>query len=184
MECPSPRARCNVLRKKVERSKRTKRIKGIVIAHSRMLTRVGRSSADHNGSRERRGRAAIGRRDRGGSLGCRRLKHATRSRGIKSPACSSAALPLTLPSRRCPSPPPSSVPTRYTLLHSPRLQDNLPNCILPNAHSPNVNLSNAFCRHVFLPTCQKGELLKVEMQFADMPFCRRAKSRNVNSPKC
>ena len=65
-----------------------------------------------------------------------------------------------------------------------RLQDNLPNCSLPNAHSPNVNLSNAFCRRVFLPTCQKGEQLKVEMQFADMPFCRRAKSRNVNSPKC
>ena len=66
---------------------------------------------------------------------------------------------------------------RYLLL---RLQDNLPNCVLPNAYSPNANLSNAFCRRVFLPTCQKVEVLKVELQFADMPFCRRAKSRNVN----
>ena len=54
------------------------------------------------------------------------------------------------------------------------LQDNLPNCILPNAHSPNVNLSNAFCRRVFLPTCQKCELLKVEMSIR----------RNANLPKC
>ena len=68
------------------------------------------------------------------------------------------------------------------------LQVNLPNCVLPNAYSPNVNTSNVFHRRVFLPTCQKGEVLKVEMQFAclsdDVQKVEMSIHRNANLPKC
>ena len=42
---------------------------------------------------------------------------------------------------------------------------------------------NVFLPMCFLLTCQKVEMLNVEMRFADMPFRRSAKSRNVNLPK-
>ena len=52
-------------------------------------------------------------------------------------------------------------------------------CHFAECVSPNVILPMCF-----LPTCKKVEMLNVEMRFADMPFWRSAKSRNVSLPKC